>query len=98
MICSRASKRRIRGTPTRPPNSPRDKSVGELRPKLPSQSENASKSKVRQTVGLEFIGKVHRILLHSGQVGAVPSSVFRKVPVDKWAPSPDKSYRRRSAS
>jgi hypothetical protein len=36
------------------PDDLQEKSVGELRPKLPNQSEKASKSKVRQTVGLEI--------------------------------------------
>ena len=53
-ISSRASNRRIRGTPTRAPNSPREIAVGVSVPKLPIQTEIASKSKVRQTVGLEL--------------------------------------------
>lgn len=53
MSC-RASRRRIRATPT-VPNSPREIMLGEVAPIGPIQSEIASKSNVKQTVvGIAF--------------------------------------------
>ena len=51
-IPRRSSMRSSRGTPTRPPNSPRDISAGEESPTSgPSHTDIASKSKLRQTIG-----------------------------------------------
>ena len=76
----------MRGTATRPENSPRDTAAGEVMPSIPAQTLIASKSKVRHTVAsfeamfpsvvIELAEDLAQVVLH-GARGAADRVVMR---------------------